>query len=406
MPTASPHHDKETVLRAAEDWGMVALCGVLGIVLKQSGNVWWACCPLHAERVASFKVERRGRHGEWRFKCFGCAEGGGMADLWMKTQGATFPEALAYFASVCNVGPRVEGSAPVRRVVQEVKPVVEKRIVLPRLRKLSDATCEELARLRGLSVEGVMAARDGGLVWGGMFGLAKARKREDGEWFSVGLQWGEKLEWSAGRDAVWSGPHRCWVASDGHKCATVRRLDGEVWPRWSPEDKGFKSYAIGTKKWPMGVLHMGERPCVALVEGEPDLLAAYHFANLCGRLHDVAPVAVLGAASSMPEDIWPRFKGRDIMMFPHYDEVDEKTGKRTGWEAAGKWRDALMSAGARSVGVCWFMTADGERLKMRDGGDVKDLNDAAKGDADTVEMMLEVWKRSWRAPGLRRPWEG
>lgn len=387
----TPHYSKDRVAEAIESLGMPALCSRLGLEMKQSGRAFWAPCPFHEERSASFKVEQRGARGEWRWHCFGGCGGGDGISLWMKAQNCSFPDALADLASLAGVGPETERSRAAPPAPRPVKPLPEKRIILPPLRKLSDETCAALASLRGLSVEGIQSARAAGILWGGLFGLAPH-----------GIVWGERMEWEQGRGKLWEGPHRCWFVSDGRKCATVRRLDGEEWPR--REGKGFKSYAIGTKKWPMGILNVGERPCVAIVEGEPDMLAAYHFIHAAGKLDTIAPVAVLGAAASMPEDVWPCFRGKHVRLFPHYDKVDAKTGRRTGWEAAAKWEAALLEAGAASVRCFWFGTCDEDRLMRADGVPVKDLNDAALGDADCREVMARCFAEEWGPKLTFIPW--
>lgn len=59
-------------------------------------GLWWRC-PLgtHRDDNPSFKVFRDGS-GRWRWKCFGCNEGGDAAALVMKVKHCTFPEARTY----------------------------------------------------------------------------------------------------------------------------------------------------------------------------------------------------------------------------------------------------------------------------------------------------------------------
>lgn len=55
---------------------------------------YWACCPFHHEKSASFHVlDARGI-----YKCFGCGESGDIFTLSMKLEGGTFPEAVARIA--------------------------------------------------------------------------------------------------------------------------------------------------------------------------------------------------------------------------------------------------------------------------------------------------------------------
>lgn len=60
---------------------------------------YWACCPFHGEKSASFHVmEDKGA-----FKCFGCGEAGGVLDLVMKLEGLSFPEAVERLADFAGV---------------------------------------------------------------------------------------------------------------------------------------------------------------------------------------------------------------------------------------------------------------------------------------------------------------
>src|SRR3954468_622039 len=45
--------------------------------LKRQGPVWWACCPLHADKTPSFKVDPAWQ----RFYCFGCGAQGDVFDF-------------------------------------------------------------------------------------------------------------------------------------------------------------------------------------------------------------------------------------------------------------------------------------------------------------------------------------
>jgi DNA primase len=55
---------------------------------------YWACCPFHQEKSASFHV----LDGKGIFNCFGCGEKGDLFTLAMKLEGLSFPEAVAQMA--------------------------------------------------------------------------------------------------------------------------------------------------------------------------------------------------------------------------------------------------------------------------------------------------------------------
>jgi DNA primase len=66
---------------------------------KPSQGDYWACCPFHHEKSASFHV--RDRTGT--YKCFGCGEAGGVIDLAMHMEGLSFPEAVTRLAELSGI---------------------------------------------------------------------------------------------------------------------------------------------------------------------------------------------------------------------------------------------------------------------------------------------------------------
>ncbi|MGE3303147.1 MAG: DNA primase [Hyphomonadaceae bacterium] len=60
---------------------------------------YWAPCPFHSEKTASFHV----RDSQGSYKCFGCGEGGGVLDLAMKLEGLSFPEAVERLAAFAGL---------------------------------------------------------------------------------------------------------------------------------------------------------------------------------------------------------------------------------------------------------------------------------------------------------------
>src|SRR3954447_2279419 len=55
---------------------------------------WWACCPFHSEKTASFHVaDRKGR-----YHCFGCKESGDIFTFLVAKEGLAFPEAVERLA--------------------------------------------------------------------------------------------------------------------------------------------------------------------------------------------------------------------------------------------------------------------------------------------------------------------
>jgi DNA primase len=69
------------------------------VKLMRKGRVMWGCCPFHAEKSPSFKVENE-RHA---YKCFGCGAGGDAFKWLIETEGLTFPEAVEKLAAEAGV---------------------------------------------------------------------------------------------------------------------------------------------------------------------------------------------------------------------------------------------------------------------------------------------------------------
>lgn len=58
-----------SIMEAVETFG--------GVALKKKGSKYWACCPLHGEKTASFAVYPH----KGTFHCFGCGEHGDSIDF-------------------------------------------------------------------------------------------------------------------------------------------------------------------------------------------------------------------------------------------------------------------------------------------------------------------------------------
>ena len=71
------------------------LAAVIGrrVRLARSGRQWKGCCPFHGEKTPSFYVY------DDHYHCFGCGEHGDAIGFVMKSQGASFPEAVEQLAA-------------------------------------------------------------------------------------------------------------------------------------------------------------------------------------------------------------------------------------------------------------------------------------------------------------------
>ena len=69
------------------------------VKLIRKGRVMWGCCPFHAEKSPSFKVENERK----LYKCFGCGKGGDCFKWLIETDGLSFPEAVEKLAAEVGV---------------------------------------------------------------------------------------------------------------------------------------------------------------------------------------------------------------------------------------------------------------------------------------------------------------
>ncbi len=56
------------------------------VLLKQKGRLFWGCCPFHAEKTPSFKVDPATQ----LWHCFGCGLGGDAYGFLMRTENVEF----------------------------------------------------------------------------------------------------------------------------------------------------------------------------------------------------------------------------------------------------------------------------------------------------------------------------
>ncbi len=208
--------------------------------------------------------------------------------------------------------------------------VAPRRVVFPLLIPGRASHFLTLAKLRGLSVESVEVSSERGL-----------------------LRFGE-----------YRG-HVAWFVLDKSRLvAQARRLDGEPWAQ------GVKAWTLPGSKaaWPVGILEAAAFPMVALCEGGPDLLAAFHFIQAEDRAGEVAPVAMLGAKARIHPEALPMFAGKRVRIYRHTDAAGDK--------AVDQWTSQLTAAGADVDAFA----LDG--LTRADGQPVNDLNDLAQISAD------------------------
>ena len=155
-------------------------------------------------------------------------------------------------------------------------------------------------------------------------------------------------------------------------------MDGKPFPPFGDIGERKAHTIKGSRQgWPVGIEEANAFPFLMLMEGGPDLLAAFDFIAAAGRAAEFAPVAMLGATNRIPPETLPLFRGKRIRIYPHNDPA--------GRDAASRWVWELEIEG--QAGPVDIFTLAGHR--QPNGSPVGDLNDVARSDVvNQPEGML------------------
>lgn len=266
-------------------------------------------------------------------------------DFYAAAKGITRRDAILTLTNLIQfVGEIPQKQKPTQsQTAQEKKPAKEqKRSSWPDFEVPSSHEINQIAKIRKISPEGVSIAADRGLLF-----------------------------------TVSDRGHRAYVVTDSTRLnARIRRIDGGLWYN---NKKSMPPTGGGQENsWPLGILEVGNRKYIALVEGETDLLALLHLA-WCEGIDDLlAPVAMLGAGEAILSEALPLFSGKRVRLFQDNDR------NRTGEMAVERWGNQLHGVGA-DVDAFEF-----SGLIRSDGQPVKDLNDFALICVDEWESKRET----------------
>jgi hypothetical protein len=260
--------------------------------------------PWREDRNPSFSVYDQGR--KWKDHATG--EHGDAVDFLSKALDIPAQESVRRFVEMAGGGYRVPAPrpklapAPVREDTDDKR---RKRAAWPAMELSTEEELEAVAKHRRLPVEGPQwAAIDGTL-----------------------------------RMATLDGA-RCWIIrSTCGKNAQARRLDGQPFHDGSLRLQPLKAKTLvgSIATLPVGNYHDTRWPAVALVEGGPDVLAAYAGMYRLGLLDTVAVCGMLGASMRPPFGAVATMKGRRVRIFQHNDEAGHK--------AADGWARLIHNAG-------------------------------------------------------------
>jgi hypothetical protein len=301
----------------------------------------WSVGSVSGEPGNSMKVTLSGtKAGVW------CDFGGSPDDrgdligLWMATKGVTLSDACQQALDWLQVPHHLRNArnpAPARKLTP-TEPDRRWLELQASMRPGTYSELEQLASLRRLpNTAGLQKATTAGHLWFGQV-----------------------------HDA--GTTHLAWILTDSaRRNAQARKLDGSLWV-FDGKRKPSKSKTIwGTDThWPVGAPDCGDRS-IALVEGSPDFLAAYHLVWALQK--HIQPVAMFGVSNAIHPDALQFFANKKVWIFPHND--DNGAGKK----GCAGWKRQLEEVGA----TCF----DFDFASLG----VKDLNDAVTAEA---EQEMEV----------------
>jgi hypothetical protein len=326
--------------------------------------------PVRQDKHPSFSIYKQGR----RWKDHGTGEGGDAADFCAYVRRLSREDGRRLLIELAGTRrPQDQKSANTSAKATNREPYdplkdqekAGQRQTWPAFEIPASAEIKTIARLRGLSPEGVSLAAERGLLFCAQY--SPSPHNDDS--------------------------HPAWIVTDSKRVnAQARRLDGRPW-KHNGDDKKALTLPGSVGAWPIGLPEALSFPNVALVEGGPDLLAAFHLAwcatatpetlalekgvDVVGKL---GVIAMMGTPPIL-ESVLPRFAGKRVRIFADADEP--------GLEAEGCWWHQLESAGAK---------VDGWDLKgfiRSDGTPVKDLNDFALIDSDQWEAQRDAIERAF-----------
>jgi len=293
-----------------------------------------ACrCPWRDDRKPSFSVYEDGR----KWKDFASGAGGDVADFLAAASGSSPEEGARRLIQMASVLPPERTGEPRKSVRSHDREDAEreaKRSTWPSFDCLSDSEIESIAALRGISAAGVRLA-----AWDGILRCADSREG------------------------------RAWIITDRtRRNAQGRLMSGQPWAA------GMKAKTLpgAAASWPIGLpVPHPDFSCVALVEGGPDMLAAYAVARRLGLQDIFAPVGMLGAGNRIPDDALRHFGGKRVRIFGHDDEP--------GQAGAARWAEQIAETGAEVDGYSFA------GLVQADSSPVADLNDFMRMTPEQIE---------------------
>lgn len=261
--------------------------------------------PWGEDRNPSFSVY----DGFQKWKDHATGEGGDAVDFLQRALNLSKQEACRQFVELAGGGrgavatvkpppqlPRPASEPVLDNDSQEKK---QKRAAWPQFDLLTIEEKESLAALRSLPTEGPQWASIDGVLCGAVSTLEKAR--------------------------VWV------VASACRHNAQARRLDGKPFDLGGQKVKA-KTLPGSLAQIPVGRFFDTRIPFVVIVEGGPDVLAAYAAIHRLGLLDSVSVCGMLGAGMKIPPGALGSMSGRRVRILQHNDSAGRKAANEWAWQ--------------------------------------------------------------------------
>ena len=314
----------------------------------KAGRTSIICCPAHEDRNPSLSVRPPGSSGWIGVKCFaGCdrkdvLEAGGVPlhelgpERPLQTLISPSGKVFTYRPAGCPTKPSSRSELEPWNEVERL----EKKRSWPVFEIPREGELTAIAQLRSIQIDALQMAVQRGIL---------------------------RVIVHGGDQAV------RWVVTDTMlHVAQKRTFDGSMLRTTSNAVKAMTLPGSSTC-WPVGLAALKpEHRSVLLVEGGPDLLAAFEFIRREGREADTHAVAMLGAKARIHPSLHHHFAGKTIRIIQHSDKAGEEAGR--------EWGNQLLEY-AEHVEVLDF-----GHLLRRDGSKVNDLNDALLVDQATYNQ--------------------
>lgn len=303
-----------------------AVAEAAGVVWDRKKTVpargdYWAPCPFHAEKTASFHVVEKAGVGGW-FKCFGCGAGGSVIDFEAQARGCDALTAMKALADGAGLERETDPAALAQMAKARARKAArDEKAAQARARRLREraaaiwreARPDHPALAAYLLARGVNVEALGGVPRSLRYHPALAhRSPQSGKVIHTGPAMVAYMK----RGEAFAGVHRTWIALDGR----ARGTDGDKLPKMMLGETFGASIPLSLAA-----------PEVVVGEGIETTLAAFAAFRLAGRADLSAECAASLGAMAGPEDAAGRGPDLGANGRPLPSALPDVQSPRPGW---------------------------------------------------------------------------